>query len=87
MSGSTAEVMVSALAISPGKQMAARGMSSDRSSREVVKTWGVVKVQFLSVVQESTAQAKQVISMHLLRGNTASLHSLHITEELSGLTV
>lgn len=82
MSSSTAEVMLSALAIAPGKQMAARGMSLDRSSRGIVKTWCAVKVQFISVVQ-----VKEVNSMHLPRGSTASLHHLHITEELSGLTV
>lgn len=44
MSSDTAEVMVSALAI--GKQIAARGMSLERSSQEVVKIWGAVKLQF-----------------------------------------
>jgi len=28
-----------------------------------------------------------MINMHLLRGSTASLHNLHIAEELSGLTM
>lgn len=44
MPSDTAEVMVSALAI--GKQIAARGMSLERSSQEVVKIWGAVKLQF-----------------------------------------
>lgn len=42
MPSDTAEVMVSALAI--GKQIAARGMSLERSSQEVVKIWGAVKL-------------------------------------------
>jgi len=35
----------------------------------------------------SMLRAKQMINMHLLRGSTASLHNLHIAEELSGLTM